>query len=297
MKTPAAEISIDESLIRSLVQQQFPRLSDLPLTYLNEGWDNVMYRLGDEYLIRIPRRQQAVPFIEREQRWLRQLAPHLPLPTPVPLHLGMAQDNYPWPWSIVSWQDGKMAAGQNIVDSEAERLALFLQTLHQFPVPEAPPHNPQRSCTLSAKADGTQQRMDTFLASGLISTDIINHWEKAVELNCPDNQRSLIHGDLHPKNILVQDGSITAIIDWGDFTLGDPATDLAIIWMLFSKKQVRTNALQTYQADQELVGRAIGWAIFFGTILLDIGLGGDELFLEVGQKTLANLSDTDWPIA
>lgn len=297
MKTPAAEITIDESLIRSLLQKQFPMLSDLALSYLNEGWDNVMYRLGDGYLIRLPRRQQAVPFIEREQRWLRQLAPHLSLPTPAPLYLGKPQGSYPWPWSIVSWQDGKMAAGQAIAAKEAERLAQFLRGLHRFPVPESPPHNPHRSCPLSAKAVGTQQRIDTFLADGQLSPTIGEHWRKAVLLRCPKSQQCLIHGDLHPKNVLAQEGKITAIIDWGDFTLGDPATDLAILWMLFSDQKVIAAALRSYQADQELIARAIGWAIFFGTILLDIGLGGDELFLEVGQKTLANLSATDWPMA
>lgn len=295
MKTPAAEITIDEQLIRSLLEEQFPELANMPLAYLNEGWDNVMYRLGETLLIRLPRRQMAVPFIEREQRWLLQLAPHLPLPVSAPKHLGGPQGNYPWPWSIVSWQAGKMAATQTIQSAEAIKLVEFLKALHSIAVPSDAPLNPHRTSPLATKAEGTMQRLERFTEQGLITRKMIDYWQRAEQITCPTEQRCLIHGDLHPKNILANEGVLTAIIDWGDFTLGDPATDLAIIWMLFSDASVRSSALSRYKADELLVGRAIGWAIFFGAILLDIGLEGDEIFHKVGQKTLANLQETDWP--
>ncbi|MER7151067.1 phosphotransferase [Streptomyces lydicus] len=46
-----------------------------------------------------------------------------------------------------------------------------------------------------------------------------------------------LHGDLHPANILVDRGRIRAVIDFGDITSGDPATDLSVAWMLFTAEQ------------------------------------------------------------
>lgn len=295
METPAAEVIIDEPLVKRLLEEQHPDLAHLPLQYLSEGWDNSIYRLGTDYLVRIPRRAIAVPLLQREQEWLAALAPLLPISISAPIHLGKPQGIYPWPWSVTPWFAGKMAAEQQLQDKEAVKLAHFLSVLHNQPIPNNPPHNPHRSAPLSAKSEGTKKRIQTYIRNGLVAPKVAALWAKAVVLACPAEARRLIHGDLHPKNIVAKNGQITAIIDWGDFALGDPATDLAIFWMLFSDKKIREEALQTYGAEAPLIKRAIGWAIFFGTILLDVGQGGDELFYNIGTLTLANIETEDWP--
>lgn len=289
MQTPPAEIDINQPLIQSLLQEQHPDLSHLPISYLSEGWDNVIYRLGSDYLLRLPRREQAVPFIEREQRWLPQLASLLPISIPAPIRQGVPQGNYPWPWSITPWFNGVTAAEALPNHQEARRLAHFLQALHQ-PAPANAPHNPLRACSLQERSEKITERITRFTAEGIVDRRIMLHWKAALAAEQKPGQLCLIHGDLHPKNILVHEGKFSAIIDWGDMTAGDPATDLASFWMLFGDQKMREDSLTTYGADAAMLARAKGWAIYFGTILLDIGKGGDTAFEQVGKFTLKNLA-------
>jgi aminoglycoside phosphotransferase (APT) family kinase protein len=290
METPASEIVIDEALVRTLLEKQHPDLAHLDLRYLSEGWDNTIYQLGEQYLVRLPRRQQALAYLLREQEWLPLLAPSLPIPTPAPLRLGQAQGNYPWPWSITPWFPGQAAAEALPDAEEAPRLAHFLQALHQL-APDNAPFNPHRACTLNERADLTEARIERFLSSGFISNKISKIWEEALLAVDEQAPKRLIHGDLHPKNIVTHEGKFAAIIDWGDFTAGDPATDLASFWMLFGDPNARRAGLAVYAPHPALLARAKGWAVFFGAILLDIGLGGDPVFEQVGRFTLRNLAD------
>jgi aminoglycoside phosphotransferase (APT) family kinase protein len=291
METPAAEIIIDEQLVRSLLKEQHPDLAQLDLKYMAEGWDNKIYKLGQDFLIRLPRRQQALPYIIREQEWLPKLAPNLPIPIPSPLRFGQAQGEYPWPWSITPCFPGQPAAEALPAPKEASRLAHFLRILHQPPAPTNAPYNASRGCTLNSRADKIEARIERFISKGLISSKISKIWEEALLALDDQMPKRLIHGDLHPKNIITHQGKFSAIIDWGDITAGDPATDLASFWMLFNDKNARNVGLADYDTNPALLARAKGWAVFFGTILLDIGLGGDLVFEKVGRFTLQNLEE------
>src|SRR5437762_13473462 len=107
--TPAAEVAIDDALVRGLLNEQLPDLSGLPLVRLAEGWDNVIYRLGDELTVRLPRRRLAAALVEHEQRWLPQLAPGLPLAIPAPVGIGRPGRGFPWSWSVCPWLPGVVA--------------------------------------------------------------------------------------------------------------------------------------------------------------------------------------------
>jgi len=107
---PAAEIDIPVELVRDLLREQHRDLADLPLRVLANGWDNVLVRIGEELVARLPRRAVAVDLIRREQEWLPQLAPALPLPIPVPVRLGRPGCGYPWPWTVLAYLPGEPAA-------------------------------------------------------------------------------------------------------------------------------------------------------------------------------------------
>src|SRR6187551_357583 len=100
---PAAEVDIDNELVRALLVQPAPELSSLPLELLANGWDNVLFRLGGDLVVRLPRRKVAAVLVDHEHRWLPELAPRLPLPTPTPVHAGEPGEGYPWRWSVVPW--------------------------------------------------------------------------------------------------------------------------------------------------------------------------------------------------
>src|SRR5438105_5013319 len=142
---PEAEVQITESLIRSLLQEQHPDLADRLLRIVNAGFDNELWRLGDDLAVRLPRRAVAAALIENEQRRLPGPATRVPLSVPVPLRIGKPSPGYPWPWSVGPWIAGEPGDQGTITDPDlaARQLGAFLRALHQ-PAPTSAPHNPWR---------------------------------------------------------------------------------------------------------------------------------------------------------
>lgn len=284
--TPSAEVEIDTALVSSLLTNQHPDLAHLPIHAVDSGWDNVLFRLGDRWSVRLPRRKVAATLIEHEQTWLPVLANHLPIPVPTPYRLGKPAQGYPWQWSVSPWLTGVTADQQEPNATQAKRFAFFLRSLHR-PAPANAPHNPMRGVPLVQRADSVAERMQRLARkTNWITPEIKQIWNQA--LNAPiDVQPTWLHGDLHARNVLVENGAITGIIDWGDITSGDVATDLAAIWILFSDQRARQQAIAAYAtASEATLQRAKGWAIFFGIVLLDAGLVDNPRNASIGEKTL-----------
>ena len=132
----AAEVHIDEELVRALLSDQHPALAEEPLTWVDEGWDNVTYRVGPSHAVRIPRRQSAVELLLAEQRWLPMIARWLPMAVPRPVGLGVPSERFGWPWSVVEWIPGRTVDLQPLTDDDAGYLARVLRSLHR-PAPAA----------------------------------------------------------------------------------------------------------------------------------------------------------------
>ncbi|MEM1216888.1 MAG: aminoglycoside phosphotransferase family protein [Bacteroidota bacterium] len=286
MQTPPAERALSLPQIRSLLRSQAPEFAEGSIHYLSEGWDNILYRLGDEHLLRLPRREVAVQLLLNEQQWLPQLAIHLPISVPVPIHCGRPTELFPWPWSISPAFPGEVAAVQAPGPGEAVRLAQFFRSLHQI-APSDAPKNASRGGQLSAKVPTTEARLHRLQQRENLPSALLDIWQDALAAPLHTGPARWLHGDPHPKNMLVHQGTFSAIIDWGDLTAGDVANDLAAFWMLFADRAIRKHALSTYGVDEATYRRARGWAIFFGAILLEVGWqASDPLFVKVGQRTL-----------
>jgi aminoglycoside phosphotransferase (APT) family kinase protein len=288
--TPAAEVEVDAALTQALLQEQHPNLAHLPCVPVQAGWDNVMVRLGDAFCLRLPRRAAAAALIEHEQVWLPDLADKLPLHIPVPLWTGLPGCGYPWRWSIVPWLAGEAADLCPPLAAEAPRLGAFLKALHA-PAPAQAPINPVRGVPLQKRASQVEERMRRLeTRSPLITPEMRRMWQAA--LAAPfDVEPTWIHGDLHPRNVLVEDGVFSGIIDWGDIAAGDRATDLAAIWMLFEDPQARRQAFSAYgTVSHATYMRAKGWAIGFGVTLLDAGLDDDPRHANIGEQTLRRVA-------
>jgi aminoglycoside phosphotransferase (APT) family kinase protein len=291
--TPISEVEINISLVIELLQEQHPDLAQLPIHLVDAGWDNAMFRLGEELSIRLPRRQIAATLIENEQTWLPKIAPRLPIPVPNPYRIGQPGGNYPWPWSILRWLNGVAADQQEPHPEQAKNFALFLRTLH-LPAPCDAPKNPFRGVPLQERVVMFSERMQRLeTKTNLITPEIKNIWNQA--LNAPiDVTAKLLHGDLHPRNILVENGVITGIIDWGDITSGDIANDLAAIWMLFSQRNARQQVIAEYgEISQATLLRAKGWAVFFGVVLLDTGLIDNPRNAAIGESVFRHLLEDE----
>ena len=240
-------------------------------------------------MVRLPRRKMAIPLLLDELHWLPKIKDQLPLPIPAPIRKGQPDSNIPCAWSIVPWFDGTNAGVQVPRASEMFRMVDFLQALHKLPC-EGAPENSHRQSPLSEKMDFLTKAFEKLSSTtDLITSKIKQVLQHAIAAPLATSQ-VFIHGDLHPRNIVVHEQKLSAIIDWGDMTAGDASTDLASLWMLFSDDQLRIEALKKYGADHNQILRAKGWAIFFGTILTYAGLDTDPEYVQIGQYILENVN-------
>ncbi|MBO0871702.1 MAG: aminoglycoside phosphotransferase family protein [Micromonosporaceae bacterium] len=287
---PPADIDIDEHLVRNLIQTAHPDLADLPLRHAATGWDNATYRLGEQLAVRLPRIEAAVPLLRQEQRWLPWLAPRLPVPVPAPVRVGAPGTGFPWPWSIVPWVAGQSAERAPLSSAEAGRFGEFLAAVHQ-PAPDGFPRNDYRGVPLVNLTDRIEdllQQLSTVDSPEPPLAAVRDRWRSAVGMPM-DVPETCLHGDLHPKNIVVEQGRLAAVLDWGDMTTGDPAADLSAAWMLFPN-EVHGQVWAAYHpVSADTLLRARGWAVFFGLNLSAVGLAGDPEFAEIGRQTLARL--------
>ncbi|MGB7485903.1 MAG: aminoglycoside phosphotransferase family protein [Phormidesmis sp.] len=255
--TPSPEIEVDKDLVRALLKEQHCDLAEHPIQPMGSRWDNAMFRLGETMTVRLPRRKAAVNLIEHEQTWLPRLANRLTLPAPVPLRVGNPSVHYPWQWSVLPWIDGETADVVEPNHEQAARFGVFLRSLHIL-APSTAPSNPFRGMSLLARSPQTQPVLESLeIGTSLITPRIKQIWQQALEAPTTDEKRWL-HGDLHPHNVLVKDKIISGVIDWGDMTSGDVATDLAAVWMLFLDVETRKLALSQYGASKSEIVRAKG---------------------------------------
>lgn len=289
--TPIAEVEIDVLLVRYLLAEQHPDLAHLPIDRVDAGWDNAMFRLGDRLSVRLPQREVAAKLLEKEQIWLPRLANYLPLPVPTPYRIGKPARDYPWRWRVSPWLPGIAADLEEPRSDEVERFVSFLRSLH-VPAPPDAPINPVRGVPLHYRADSLEERMQRLKTKTQLITPAIEIiWQQALEAPI-DIPTTWLHGDLHPRNILVEKGAIAGIIDWGDMTSGDRATDLASIWMLFGDRSTRQQAIVRYaDISESTLQRAKGWAILFGVVLLDTGLIDHPRHAVMGERTLRRVAE------
>ncbi len=267
---PPREVEVSVDLVRALLADQHPDLAALPIVHVEDGWDNAMFRLGEDLALRMPRRAAGGVLIHIEQRWLPPIAPSLPLPTPSPVRMGEPGRGYPFGWSVVPWLDGEPSDLAPPDAEQGEVLAGFLAALHR-PAPADAPRNPYRgSVALADRAEAFEQRHAQAEAMhGALEAALRRCWDAGVAtpIGAP---RSWFHGDLHGRNVLVKDGRLAGVIDWGDMAAGDPACDLASVWMLLPDREARRRAMQAYSASDATWARARGWAALMTVMLLSI---------------------------
>ena len=290
MSTVPAQQAVDADLVRALLQRQHPRLAHHPLKAVGDGWVNYVFRLGQDLVIRLPRRESVAGLMAKEQRWLPELTAELETATSVPLYVGVPEASFPYPWSVSEWFDGLDVSLQprdrNV--ALAGPLGSFLNAFHR----EAPadyPANPMAGGTLASRSQTVQER----LRSGMVphAARIAEIWEQSAELPPWNGEPLWLHGDLHPANLIAKDGTLQAVIDFGDLTAGDPATDLASAWLVFDaagRRCLRRALGDRYDGDPFVWLRARGWAVYMASNLLagadrhpGLNLVGSETLIEI----------------
>ncbi|WP_354349279.1 aminoglycoside phosphotransferase family protein [Pseudarthrobacter sp. PvP090] len=281
---PPATLEVNDAVVRCLVRDQRPDLAGRPLVRVTNGWDNATLRLGDDLAVRLPRRAEAVPLILHEQRYLPGIARRSPVSVPVPVHAGRPTSDFPWPWSIVRWVPGAAAAdvGPAGRGPAAESLADFLLALH-VPAEPGVPVNPVRGVPLLERDAAVGERLrDRARYPQAAALGAV--WAQARAAQAWDGPSMMLHGDLHPGNVLLADGgSLAGVIDFGDVGAGDPAVDLAVGWLMFDAA-ARHRFMDAFgpavEGDTWL--RARGWALILSTALLSNSDDNPRMF-SVGE--------------
>ncbi|MFJ8476252.1 aminoglycoside phosphotransferase family protein [Kitasatospora sp. NPDC094011] len=268
-KMHADELDIDEALVRRMVAGQFPQWAGLPVEAVDSaGTSNAMYRLGADLVVRIPRIPGAVEDIEKEEAWLRRLAPELPFAVPVPVGLGEPLDGCPWPWSVLRWLEGVNPVVGSVRQPAvlAADLAEFVTAMHR--VDQAGGPAAYRSESLASR-DPAVRRALAGLAGEVDVDAVTSLWDKALGAADHPGPAVWIHADLQPGNLLLDaDGRLSAVIDFGCMGLGDPAVDLLTAWYVLPAP-VRAAFRTGVAADDAAWGRGRGWALSVALMELD----------------------------
>lgn len=273
------DTEITEGLIRDLLRDQHADLADLPLREVEGGWGNQMWRLGDDLAVRIQRMDTDFDHQLKERRWLPLLAPRLPLPIPVPVRSGAPSERFPKMWTVMTWVPGVPLDQTSITRSEhaADTLAAFLRALHVA----APADAPADTIRGGHPSDLTNGFDDFFtsLDGDTIGSDaaaVRAVWEDAVAAPGWTGSPVWAHGDLHPANVVVADGTLAGVVDFGDLFAGDPAVDLAAAWLLLPMGAAARFFTVYAMADEATVRRARGMAVLKSMFLMLMGQNGDR---------------------
>jgi aminoglycoside phosphotransferase (APT) family kinase protein len=264
-KMHADEVDVDEALVARLVAEQFSAWASFPIEPVEpRGTDNALYRLGDEMVARLPRTERTAIRVAKEREWLPKLAPHLPLAVPVPLAEGRPGQGYPFGWSVYSWLDGENATFERIGDQIrlAKDVAELISALQRIDPAGGPPpglHNFGRGAPLAERDESARESIDAL--QGEIDVEqVTDAWEAALSAPVWDRSPVWIHGDLDSRNLLVQAGRLSGVIDWGGLGIGDPACDVMVAWKIFTPE-----ARETFRAalaiDDATWARSKGWAL------------------------------------
>lgn len=241
-----AEVTVDELLVRALLGEQFPELDAGSARLLGEGWDNSVWAVEERWAFRFPRRAIAIPGVERELAVLPHLAPLLPVRVPVPMLVGSPSERFPWPFFAHLSLPGVEPADAGLSDEERDTLGTqlggFLRVLHapELLVAVDPkgtlPVDFNHRADMAVRVPRAHENLASLRESGLWTPPSrVQQILAAAERLPPASGRlALVHGDLHLRHVLVTDGAIAAIIDWGDLCRADPCIDLMLVWSLLT---------------------------------------------------------------
>ena len=286
------EIPVDDAFVARLIRTQAPQWADLPLRRIaSSGTDNAIFRLGDRLSLRVPRRPSAVALLSKELNWLPSLQ-GLPLEVPVLRFRGCAELGHAFDFGVFDWMEGEIAIPEHVADwrDAARALADFLKALHLKDTAGAPRAGASNSRRGVALTDLTAM---TLPAIEIVTDEIDGRgarelWCKACAAEF--SQRPVwLHGDLKANNLIVRDGILSGVIDWGLAAVGDPAADYATAWFWIDPS-ARAGFREHLNIDDSDWLRARGWALYGAVIALSYYRGGrNEALCNQSRLTLSRL--------
>ena len=236
----SAEIEVDAGWARRLIAGQFPDLAVEAVERYGEGWDNTVWLVGGRLLFRFPRRAIAAGCLERELAALPVLGPLLDLPVPAVAYRGEPADGYPWPFFGTPLLPGVDVSDAPLPDEArnvvGRRVARFLRSLHRPEVlaavgPLGLPVDPNARADMQRRVPRALLHLDRVAQAGLWEAPAwVQDLCAAATALAPSDELVVVHGDLHFRHLLLEDGRLAGVVDWGDVCLGCRSIDLQLYW-------------------------------------------------------------------
>ena len=291
MKMHKGEVDLDADIVRALLTQQRAELADLPLRRVaSTGTVNALFRLGDELVVRLPLVEEWSADIDHEWQWLPWLSDRITsLRLPEPVFKGRPNARYPFAWSIYRWIEGA-PYDEKLVDDEAaaaRALARFVLELRSIPVEEGtPPGGRDPLLELDEETREAIRDADGAIDAGAAMTV----WEGSLAAPVWAGEPVWIHTDLLRPNLLVHDGRLEAVIDFGGVGVGDPASDLTAAWATFGPigRRAYRDALQP---DHGTWARGRGIALHQAAMIIPYYAETNPGFVELARRTVGRILD------
>lgn len=289
------EFEIDEHLVRALLKSQCPHWADLTISPVkSSGTDNALFRLGTEYIVRLPRIEWEPGSINRsinkEFEWLPKIARFLKIPISEPIFKGKPDQSYPWPWLISKWNEGQNPPfeKENEYELLVKNLAFFLNEFHKINLPNCPIS--RRGVPLKTKIvdEETKKAIDELEGEIDISS-VTLLWEKLSNIPYWNKEPVWVHGDFLPGNILIQEDRLSAVLDFSDVGIGDPACDLIIAWALFNPHSRKVFRENLEIIDDEAWERGRGWALSIALIMLPYYMHSNPVLVTLAKRMIENV--------
>lgn len=293
------EVLIDAGLVHQLLRSQYPEFVDRPLRPVEEqGTDNVVFRLGLDLSVRLPRKKEAVPRLLKEIEWLPRLRPHLPLSVPIPVATGEPSEDYPFPWAIFRWLDGTTPQPQDLRGADtAHALGHFVSVLHSLDTSGGPVATPgtNRGGPLAAVDQTTRAALGEVLElieQGRVDRDMLDPaaaldvWQAAVDAPAWTQPGVWLHRDLHCANLLAVGGLLTGVLDFGGLLVGDPAGNVMAAWHVLPPEH-RGTFRRIVGADDATWTRARGWVLSQGLVALPYYLDTHAGMVQMARRAIA----------
>lgn len=289
LKMHTSELNTSEHLVAKLISNQFPELTDLPIAQVKHyGTDNAIFRLGDEYAIRLPRVEYAVEQIEKEQIWLPRFVPHLPLTIPTPAQIGKPSEEFPHPWYVCHWIEGVDAYNEppSDLNQVAQDLGQFIKAFWKIDTDGAPVA--RRGLPLITQDKAVREAISNL--TDMIDTDTVTGiWQECLKVPDWNKPPVWLHADLLPPNLLLQNGKLHAIIDFGLMGIGDPACDLIPAWCLFDA-DARAIFKETLGIDENTWARGKGWALSIALIIMPYYKDTNPVLMSVARRIIEEIT-------
>ncbi|MFJ8455274.1 aminoglycoside phosphotransferase family protein [Bacillus paramycoides] len=285
---------INVSLVEKLIQEQFPEWEHLEIKPVKfSGHDNRTFHLGKQMSVRLPSDAAYVPQVEKENKWLPILSKEITLPISSPIAKGNPSAEYPWPWSINKWIEGETVTKENVhnLNEFATDLGSFLVELQSIDAsngPKAGAHNFYRGGLISVYDEEARVAIENN--KDVFDETLLKHlWDLALRSTW-ERTPVWVHGDIAPGNLLIKDGKLCAVIDFGILGVGDPACDAAMAWTFFDKNS-RNVFKEVLCMDEETWNRARGWALWKALITYDANRDSNEKVAEETYRVIQVIVD------